>query len=120
MDRARRKELIEAYKQRKPDMGIFIIRPRSGEKCHIQSAPDLKGAMNGALARLEGAMHPVKELQQAWNEHGPEYFTMEVLETLPYDGDEAKTDYTEELTLLQMIWEERLAGEGMARYRKRI
>jgi hypothetical protein len=120
MDRARRKELIEQYKQRKPDMGAFIIRPKSGGKCHIQSTPDLKGTMNGALARLEGGMHPVKELQKEWNEYGPDHFTMEVLETLAYDEDESKTEYTEELTLLQMIWEEKLTGEGMGLYRKRI
>ena len=120
MDRERRKELVEQYKQQKPDMGIFIIRSNGGGKCYIQSTPDLRGVMNGALARLEGGMHPVKELQQEWDKYGPEHFTTEVLETLPYDEDESKTDYTEELALLHMIWEERLAGEGMAFYRKRI
>jgi len=101
-------------------MGIFIIRPKDGGKCYIQSTPDLWGVMNGALARLEGGMHPVKELQKEWSEMGPGHFTIEVLETLAYDDDESKTDYTEELTLLQMIWEERLMGEGMALYQKRL
>jgi hypothetical protein len=120
MDKARRKELIEQYQQRKPDMGIFIIRPKSGGKCHIQAVPDLKGAMNGALMRLEGGLHPVKELQQAWNEYGPAHFTMEVLETLSYDEDASKTDYSEELNILRMIWEERLAGEGMTFYKRKV
>ena len=120
MDKARRKELVEQYKRQKPDMGIFIIRPKGGGKCHIQSAPDLRGVMNGALMRLESGQHPVKELQQAWNEYGADHFTMEVLETLAYDKDETKSDYTEELALLQMLWEEKLAGEGMEFYRKRI
>jgi len=49
-----------------------------------------------------------------------DHFNLEVLETLSYDGDESRTDYTEELALLQMIWEENLAGEGMEFYRKRV
>lgn len=36
-----------------------------------------------------------------------------ILENLEYDKDESKTDYTEELALLQMIWEEKLAKENI-------
>ena len=120
MDKARRKELIAQYKEMKPDMGLFIIRCNRGIKCYIQATPDLRGVMNGAIMRLNGGSHPCRELQHAWSECGADGFTMEVLEKFSYDEDESKTDYTDELTLLYMIWEERLAGEGMEFYRKRI
>lgn len=116
----RKKELKLQYKQMKPEMGIFIIRSKADNKGYIQTTQDLKGMMNGTLVRLEGNMHPCKELQKEWNELGRDNFTFEILEKLQYDKDESKTDYSEDLALLQMMWEERLAKEDMQLYRKNI
>lgn len=116
----RKKELKMQYKQAKPDMGLFIIRSKVNNKCYIQGTQDLRGVINGAKVRLGGNMHPYKELQKEWNEFGAENFAIEILELLEYDKDESKTDYTEDLALLQMLWEERLAAEKMEFYKKRI
>ncbi len=116
----RKKELKLQYKQTKPQMGIFIIRSKVNNKCYIQATQDLRGVINGAKVRLENGMHPNKELQKKWTEFGSENFTIEILENLEYDKDESKTDYTEDLALLQMIWEEKLAKGNMELYRKRI
>lgn len=116
----RKKELKELYKQTKPQMGIFIVRSKLSNRCYIQATQDLRGVMNGAKARLGGGMHPYLELQKEWSEFGADSFSFEILETLEYDKDESKTDYTEELALLQMIWEENLAKDGMEFYRKRF
>lgn len=115
----RRKELKQQYKLTKPQMGIFIIRCLNHKQCHLQATQDLRGVMNGAKARLNSNSHPYRALQQAYNKLGMEQFTMEILETLPYDKDEAKTDYSEELALLQMIWEEKLLQDGYTFYSKR-
>ncbi len=115
----RKKELKEWYKHMKPDMGIFIIRCKSNNKCYIQATHDLRGVMNGTKVRLESNMHPCRELQKEWNELGQENFVIEILEHLEYDKDETKTDYKDELALLQMIWEEKLAKEGLEFYKKR-
>ena len=42
----------------------------------------------------------------------------EVLEKLKYDKDESKTDYSEELAILKMVWEEKLLQKGMEFYKK--
>lgn len=121
MDKSRKKELIAQYKQMRPQMGVFIIRSKANKKCYLQATQDLRGVINGAKARLEGGFHPNRELQKEWKEYGKEQFIIEILENLEYDkDDEAKTDYKEELALLQMIWEEKLAGQGMELYKKRI
>lgn len=116
----RKKELKLKYKQTRPQMGIFIIRSKVNNKCYIQATPDLRGVMNGAKVRLQGNMHIYKELQKEWNEFGSENFTIEILEQLEYDKDESKTDYTDELKLMEMIWEEKLAEENLELYKKRI
>ncbi len=120
MDKSRKKELIAQYKQMKPPMGIFIIRSKVNNKCYIEETQDLKGKMNSARAKLSAGLHPNQELQKEWADFGPENFTIEILAHLEYDKDEAKTDYKEELALLRMIWEEKLANEGVEFFKKRI
>lgn len=120
MDANRKKELIAEYKQTKRPMGVFIIRSQMNNKCYIEGTPDLRGKMNGTKARLGGNMHPYQELQKEWNEFGAENFTIEILQNLAYDKDETKTDYKDDLALLQMLWEEKLTKEGLELYKKRI
>ncbi|MDD4334038.1 MAG: GIY-YIG nuclease family protein [Desulfotomaculaceae bacterium] len=116
----RKKELKMQYKQMKQDMGIFIIRSKANNKCFLKATPDLRGVINGTRVRLGGGVHPYRELQKEWDEFGPDNFTIEILENLEYDKDESKTDYSEELEVLQMLWEEKLAGEDLQFYKKRI
>jgi hypothetical protein len=113
----RRKELKEQYKNFRPDMGVFIISSSYNNKCHIEKAKDLKSKMNRAIFQLEFGSYPNKELQKEWKEHGEKYFTIEVLEKLEYDKDESKTDYTEDLALLEMMWEEKLFQKGFKFYK---
>ncbi len=120
MDKSRKKELREQYKRTKPQMGIFIIRSKITNKCYIEGTQDLRGKINGTKARLGGGIHPNRELQKAWQDDGEANFTIEILENLEYDKDESKTDYKEDLALLQMIWEDKLINENVEFYKKRI
>ncbi len=112
----RRKELKALYKNMKPDMGIFIIRSNFNNKCYIEGTQDLKGTINSTKFKLNFGNHPNKALQKEWKEHGEESFIIEILENLKYDKDESKTDYSEELAILKMVWEEKLSKEGMEFY----
>lgn len=104
----------------KKPMGIYIIRSMVNNKYFIQATKDLKGVMNSTLVKLHAGMYPNRELQKEWIEYGKDNFTVEILEQLEYENDEAKTDYTQDLELLQLIWEEKLAKENMELYKKRI
>jgi hypothetical protein len=101
-------------------MGIFIVRSKVNNKCYLHATQDLRGVMNGAKVRLDGGSHPNRELQKEWSEFGPENFTIEILENLEYDKDGVKTDYTEDLAILQAIWEEKLTEENLTFYKKRL
>ena len=116
LDRARKKELQEQYKQMKPDMGIFAIRNLENGKCWLAVSQNLKGAVNSALFQLNFGSFRVRDLQRDWTALGASRFSVDILETLKYEEDETKTDYGEELAILRMIWEERLAGEGTTFY----
>mgnify|MGYP001021850938 CR=1 FL=1 len=114
----RRKKLKEQYKQMKPQMGIFIICSKVNNKCYIEVTQNLKATINSTKFKLEFGNHPNRELQKEWKDHGEANFTIEILENLKYDKDESKTDYTEDLSLLKMIWEEKMLKEGIEFYKK--
>ena len=114
----RKKELQEQYKQMKPEMGLFIVRSIIDKRCLIESTNNIKGTMNSILFQLKfGIYIPAREFQKVWKEQGENNFVVEVLEVLPYDKDETKQDYKEELALLQMIWEEKLIKENYIIYK---
>ena len=105
----RKKELKEWYKNMKPDMGIFIIKNNFNNKCYIEVTQDLKGTINSTKFQLNFGNHPNRELQKEWKEKGESNFTIEILEILEYNKDETKTDYSGELNILKLLWEERLS-----------
>ena len=112
----RKRELKDQYKNMKPDMGIFIIRANFKDKCFVESCKDLKSAINGSKFRLNSGNHLNGDLQNDWKEYGEGCFTIEILENLQYDKDESKIDYSEDLAILKMIWEEKLTAKGMEFY----
>ncbi len=116
----RRKELKEQYKHMKPDMGIFIIRSKVNNKCYIEGTQDLKGTINSTKFKLGFGNHPNRELQKEWKDYGEANFKIEVLERLEYDKDESKIDYTEDLDLLQIIWEEKMRKENIEFYKVKL
>ncbi len=114
----RRNELKQQYKLRKTEMGIYVVRSIIKKMCIIQSTPDLKGVMNGAKFKLQTGNYPNRELQKDWNEFGEENFIIEILERLDYDTEESKTDYREDLKLMELIWDEKLQREGYIYYKR--
>lgn len=109
----RKKELKQLYKQMKPEMGIFLLRAADDGRGYLQATANLSGMINRTKFQLEAGQHPNRQLQAAWKEKGAANFTFEILEKLEYEKDEAKTDYSEELAILQMVWEEKLRQAEM-------
>jgi hypothetical protein len=106
----RKKVLKEQYRTMKPDMGAFMIRCLENGRAYVAVAKDIRAGINGHLVRLENGIFVNRELQADRDRYGRDAFEVRVLETLPYDKDETKTDYTEELNILRLIWLERLAA----------
>ncbi len=104
----RKKELKEAYKNMKFDMGVFMLKCNATGKVYLGADKNIKAALNGIIFQLNmGAYPPNRRLQNDWKEWGEKGFAIETLELLKYDEDESKTDYSEELAILKFIWKER-------------
>ena len=82
------------------------MRSHGQKLCGLDARP---GTLNSLRSQLELGSCREKALQEAWRVHGGAAFCVDVLEKLPYDkDDETKTDYSEELTLLCRLWQEKL------------
>ena len=107
----KKKELQAQYKLMKPDMGIFAVINKNNDKYYLETTPDLKGRINSTKFKLNAGGHPNKELQKDWQEFGANVFEIKILEQIEYEEDESKTDYSEDLELLKMIWREKLSKD---------
>jgi len=116
----KRKELIEQFKQMKPDMGIFWIRSKGSNKYFLETSPNLKGKINSTTFQLDMGSHPNQELQSEWKKESAGQFDIEILELMKYDKDESKTDYTEELAILKMVWEEKLNDQQLVAFKRKL
>jgi hypothetical protein len=107
----RRRELKLQYRETRREMGIFVIRSKANGKCFVEATQDLRSRINSTRFKLGAGVHPHRELQTEWSGLGEDNFSFEVLETMAYDKDEAKTDYSEDLAVLQSFWQAELAGK---------
>lgn len=99
MDKQRRKELAEAYKMRRPEMGVVAyVCVKTGDM-FLSAAKDTKADVNSTLTKLESGFHPNKRLLELWNEYGSEGFDIKVVETLEYKDD--VEDYAQDLEVLR-------------------
>lgn len=115
IDKQRRKELIEQYKEIKTYMGIFQIKNNVNGKIFIDSCPNLKNRWFTLKWHLEMGRHPNSELQKDWNELGPEAFIYEVLEQKEADKVD---DIRWELKKMKKKWLEKLQPYGDRGYNK--
>lgn len=108
----RKRELKAEYREMRPTMGVIVFRRSEDGACFVAAVPDVKSRINRYRFQLNNGSHPRRGLQRAWNESGSGGFVIEVLETLEYDKDGLKTDYSEDLQALEQLWIEKLTGEG--------
>lgn len=80
MDRNKRKQLLEQFKQIKTYMGVYKITNTANGKIYIDSCPNLKNKWLTLQGQLDMNYFANAALQQDWNEFGAEAFHYEVLE----------------------------------------
>lgn len=115
MDKKRRKELLEEYKQIKTYMGVIQITNNVSGKIYIAANSNLKNKWLTIQGQLVNGTHPNLLLQKDWKELGPDAFTYEVLEEKEADK---VTDMRWELKQMEKPWLEKLQPYGDRGYNK--
>jgi len=115
MDKTRRKELQEQFKQIKTYMGVIQVKNTVNDKIFIAAFPNLKNKWLTIRGQLDMGMHANAQLQHDWKALGPKAFTYEVLEEK--ETDEV-SDMRWELKKMEKPWLENLQPYGDRGYNK--
>ncbi|MCC6986770.1 MAG: GIY-YIG nuclease family protein [Anaerolineales bacterium] len=107
MEAKTRKELNREYAGRVKPAGIYQVRNTANGKILLGSSLNLKGPLNRHKFMLKIGSHTNKTLQKDWNELGADFFVFEILEEVKMK-DDPNFNLQDELTLLEMIWLEKL------------
>lgn len=110
-----RKELNREYLERPKPAGVFQVKNTANGKVLLGSSLNLNGALNGHKFTLKIGSHRNKALQADWDRYGAEAFVFEILEVVQVRED-PNFKLGDELTLLEMIWLEKLQPFGEKGY----
>jgi hypothetical protein len=80
-----KKEAIRAYKERKPQRGVYALRCAATARVWVGATPNLDAARNRLWFSLEHGAHSDPVLQNDWNTHGEPSFYFEIMEKLKDD-----------------------------------
>lgn len=106
-----RKELNREYQERPKPAGVFQVKNSANAKVLLGSSLNLEGALNGHRFMLKTGTHRNKALHADWNEYSADKFVFEILEVVLV-RDNPNFNLSDELTLLEMIWVEKLQPFG--------
>ena len=70
MDMKRKMELLNEWKNRRPEMGLIAITCKSTGELFVDISTDTQFAFNSHRFKLSANFHPNKRLQQLWQQYG--------------------------------------------------
>ena len=106
-----RKDINREYMERVKPAGIYQVKNTVSGKVLLGSSLNLEGPLNRHKFMLKIGSHTNKELQKDWDELGPDNFLFEILEVVNVK-DDPNFNLKDELTLLEMVWLEKLQPVG--------
>ncbi|MBK6800091.1 GIY-YIG nuclease family protein [Novosphingobium sp.] len=86
MNHDERKAAVAAYRQRKVESGVYVIRCTASAQVWVGGVPDLATIRNRHWFTLRHGTHPNAALQAAWTTHGADSFTFEIAERIAEDA----------------------------------
>ena len=108
MIKEERKAAVAAYKERSRPAGVFLVRCTATGKIWIGQNPDLEAIQNRLWFTLRMGSHRTTQLQRAWQEHGADNFTFEVVERV--SDDEPVHDLPGHLKRRLAHWQQELGA----------
>jgi hypothetical protein len=82
MEKARKREIVQQYKERKSAPGIYAVRCKPTNDVWVGITRDLESQRNGTFFMLRQGSHTNKKMLAAWNAHGEANFAYEPLEEI--------------------------------------
>lgn len=119
MDKDRKKELQEEYRQMKTYMGIIQIRNTANGKRFLASTPNLKNQWLMWKKQLNAGRHMNPFLQEEWRAMGEDAFAYEILEKKAADEDDTPAVRRRKLKDMLQVWLDKLEPYGEKGYNRK-
>lgn len=111
MEREKKREIINEYKQRKTAGGVYKVTNTANGRYMIKAEVDLQSFQNrfNFNQRMKGCLHP--KMQKDHKEYGSEVFVLEILEEVEKKEEESTMGFRDRLKRLEESWAERFDRE---------
>lgn len=86
MDMRRKRQLLEEYKNRRPEMGILSFCCKTTQEMFLCLSQDTKADINSTRFKLLANSHPNKRLQTLWNQYGESDFDITLMKAFKYES----------------------------------
>ncbi len=110
MNKDKRKQLIQEYKDRMPEMGVISYCCIATGDTFLGISSDIKADFNSTTNKLSSGYHPNRELLKLWNTYGEEGFELTIPKRLKYE--DPKKDHK---LALEELRDECLAQNALAK-----
>ena len=107
----KRRAITAAYKERRQLGGVYRIVNTKNGRYMLLSAANLQGAKNRFAFSKNTNFCQMLKMKADWDAYGAEAFELEVLEELKMGKEQTDQEFTEDLKVLQQMWEDRLDAE---------
>ena len=74
MDIKKKRELLEAWENRHPEMGVISFRCSATDETFLATATDIPAKFNRIRFQLSAGNCPNKRLQELWEQYGEDAF----------------------------------------------
>lgn len=99
LDKQSKKDKVQAYKDRVPEMGIICLRSLATGESFLGASKDIPADFNSVIFKLNAGNHPNKAMQALWKKQGEVGFEQIVLER--FEQKDSTKDPTDELEVLR-------------------
>ena len=82
IDKTRRRELLRAYAERKPQTGVFAVRCPAANAAWVGWSTSLDKRQNSLWFQLRAGGSPHADMQALWSTHGEDAFSYDILEQI--------------------------------------
>ena len=107
MDKERKREIVNEYKQRKTKGGVYKVTNTANGRYMIKAEVDLQSFQNryDFNQKMKGCLHP--KMQKDHKEFGSDVFVLEFLEEVEKKEDESNMGFRDRLKRMEEAWAEK-------------
>jgi group I intron endonuclease len=114
-----KKQISKDYKQQKQPAGIYVVHNKIDNKMYIGTSKNLSAVIRRFQFTLTMGSFPYQDLIDDYKKFGKDNFEIKILDELELKNETEK-EITTELNELEELWVEKLKGDGVSFYNKKV